>query len=129
MVLTRLHTGAASDTAVNIINLLVDTHNTEIVKVCLYTVVWTSCDSYFDVVVGREDQFLDLAGQLIGVDVAFDTVCVADTGHDVTGADCRVAVVIGFHIHVTHLDINIGDVFLDVFVYFFDILKFDSRNV
>ena len=129
MMLTGIYTGTAADTAVNIINLLMDTHYAEIVEVCLHTVVWTSGNSNLDMVVGREDQLLNLSCQLVGIYITLNTVCVSDTGHDVAGADGRVACVIGLHIHVTHLNINVLDIVLDVFVYFFDVLILDSRNV
>lgn len=67
MMLTGIYTGTAADTAVNIINLLMDTHYAEIVEVCLHTVVWTSGNCNLDMVVGREDQLLDLSCQLVGI--------------------------------------------------------------
>ena len=84
--LTGIYTGTAADTAVNIINLLMDTHYAEIVEVCLHTVVWTSGNSNLDMVVGREDQLLNLSCQLVGIYITLNTVCVSDTGHDVAGA-------------------------------------------
>ena len=127
--LAGLHTGAAADAAVDVIHLLVHAHNTEIVEVGLYTVIGAACHSHFDVVVGREDQALDLAGQLRRIYVALDAVGVSDAGHDVSGTDGGISGVIDIHVHITHVYFHFFDIVLDELVYFINVLVFDSRSI
>ena len=129
MVLTCIHTGTAANTAVNVIILLVHTHDSKIIEVSLYTVIGASCNRNLDVVVGRENDFLNLPCQFICIDVALDAVGVADAGHDVTGANGGISVVIDIHVHVTHLHVHFFDIALDEFIYFFNILILNPRYV
>ena len=138
MMLTGLCTGAASDTAVIIINHLVNAHYAKIVKVGLYTVVRTSGNSYLDMIVRRENQLLNLSCQLISIHIAFDTMSVTNTGHNVTGTNGRISALRiilcvlmsdGFHIHTAHLHINILNIFLNLLVAGFNVLILNARNI
>ena len=78
MVLAGVHAGTAANTAVNVINLLVDAHDAEIVEIGLNAVIGTSGHSHFNMVMGWEYQALNLSGQLVCIGIALDAVGVSD---------------------------------------------------
>ena len=115
------YAGAAADTAVCVVNHFEHTHNTEIIEVALCTVIGTSSNRNFDMVVAGENELLDLLCQLVGIGVCLDAVGVTDTCHYISGADGRITLVICFHIAVTHLYVYIMDILFNLCI--------DSRNI
>ena len=110
MVLAGVHAGTAANTAVNVINLLVDAHDAEVVEIGLNTVIGTSGHSHFNMVMGWEYQALNLSGQLVCIGIALDAVGVSDTGHDIPGADGGVTVIRHIHVHAAHLHVHVMDI-------------------
>ena len=67
-------------------------------------------------------------GHFLRIDIALNAMDTADTGHNVSRPDKRVAVG-GVHLHVAHIAFDCVQVRTNVFIYRRNIFGFDARHI
>ena len=121
---------ATSDTTLRVVGHTGYTDDAKVTHMGLVTVIRTTGNVDFNVIVAGEDDGLNFPGQLKSVAIAADAVVVADAGSDIPGANRGISLSgipgmgfmsDGIHLHTAQLRIHFPDVCLQILV--------DRRNI